>query len=34
MPEYGWAFGYPLVILLSIIVVVLCFIHFKKRRWF
>ena len=32
MPELNWRFGYPLVILLSIITVVLCILFFKKNK--
>jgi len=34
MPEYSWSFGYPAVIVVSIIVVALCFVLFKKNKWF
>ncbi len=34
MPEYGWSFGYPLVILLSIVVIGLMVLYFKKNKWF
>lgn len=33
MPEYGWAFGYPLVIALSISIVGICMFLFKKKKW-
>ncbi|WP_271813038.1 CorA family divalent cation transporter [Clostridium beijerinckii] len=33
MPEYGWSYGYPFVISISIIVVVLCGVWFKKNKW-
>ncbi|MEL7564447.1 MAG: CorA family divalent cation transporter [Dehalobacterium sp.] len=34
MPEYNWPFGYPAVILLSIIVALGSFLYFKKHDWF
>jgi len=34
MPEYGWSYGYPLVIIISIAIVVTCVIWFKKNDWF
>ena len=34
MPEYGWSYGYPLVIIISIIIVGSCVIWFKKNDWF
>ncbi len=34
IPEFHWAFGYPMVIILSIAVVVFCLIYFKKHNWF
>lgn len=34
MPEFRWAFGYPFVILLSVIIVGFCIVIFKKKRWF
>ncbi len=34
MPEYDWIFGYPAVIILSIIVVAISFFLFKKHKWF
>jgi len=34
MPEYGWSYGYPLVIIISISIVVTCVIWFKKNNWF
>lgn len=34
MPELSWRFGYPYVILLSILVFLLCFYLFKKKKWF
>lgn len=34
MPEYGWAHAYPMVIVLSALVVVGCLAYFKKKKWF
>lgn len=34
MPEYNWPWGYPMVIVLSVSVVGLCFYLFKKKKWF
>jgi len=34
MPEYGWNLGYPMVIALSIFIVIIEFIFFKKKKWF
>ncbi len=34
MPEYGWAFGYPLVIGISAVAVGGCIAYFKKHKWF
>lgn len=34
MPEYQLSFGYPLVIIGSLIISVLIIIYFKKHRWF
>ena len=34
MPEYGWSYGYPIVIAISISIVVLCIVWFKKNKWF
>ncbi|AJG98655.1 magnesium transporter [Clostridium beijerinckii] len=33
MPEYGWSYGYPFVISISVSVVVLCGVWFKKNKW-
>lgn len=34
MPEYSWDYGYPLVILISITIVIACVVWFKKNKWF
>ncbi|WP_262397853.1 magnesium transporter CorA family protein [Zongyangia hominis] len=33
MPEYRWALGYPVVICVSVAVVVVCILLFKKKKW-
>lgn len=33
MPELDWRFGYPLVILVSIAIVVFCLALFRKKKW-
>lgn len=33
MPEYGWVYGYPFVIFISISIVSLCIFWFKKNKW-
>lgn len=33
MPELGWIYGYPAVILLSVLVVAVCLIFFKRRHY-
>lgn len=34
MPEYGWSLGYPFVIALSIFIVIIEFIYFRRKKWF
>lgn len=34
MPEYSWAYGYPAVIAVGVIVALLSVIYFKKHKWF
>ncbi len=34
MPEFHWAYGYPLVIGLSVVVVIAQIAYFKYRKWF
>ena len=34
MPEYEWALGYPVVIIISVIVALLSIIYFKRHKWF
>ena len=33
MPELTWIFGYPAVILVSVLIVVVCVVWFKKKKW-
>lgn len=34
MPEYGWDYGYPWVIFLSIVVMIVSFILIKTKKWY
>ena len=34
MPEFKWAWGYPLVIGMSLAVIAALVIIFKKKKWF
>lgn len=34
MPEFGWAYGYPVVIGICVLVCLIWFIVFKKKGWF
>ena len=34
MPEFSWEYGYPFVIVLSLIISVICLIIFKRKKWF
>lgn len=34
MPELGWKYGYPLVIILAVVIIILEIIWFKKKRFF
>jgi magnesium transporter len=34
MPEYGWSHGYLYVIALSIVVCGICWLLFKRKKWF
>ena len=34
MPEIHWQYGYPFVIALSVAVVVVMIVYFKKKKWF
>ena len=34
MPEYSWSYGYPVVIIISIVVALVSIIYFKRHKWF
>ncbi len=34
MPEYSWAFGYPIVVGISLLVIGGCILFFKRKKWF
>ncbi len=34
MPEYSWKIGYPVIIIISLILTFLCICYFKKKKWF
>ena len=33
MPELSWAYGYPVIIIISVLIVVGCLYLFKKKKW-
>jgi magnesium transporter len=33
MPELEWRLAYPAVFVLSVVIVVVCVIWFKKKKW-
>lgn len=33
MPELGWRWGYPLVILVCVLIAVGSLLFFKKKKW-
>ena len=33
MPELTWAYGYPVIIIISAVIVVLCLFWFRKKKW-
>ena len=33
MPELEWRFGYPVVIVMSILIAIACLLFFKKKKW-
>lgn len=33
MPELEWRFGYPVIIVVSILIVILCLFWFRKKKW-
>ena len=34
MPEFGWNFGYPFVIAISLVIVIAEIVYFAKNKWF
>ena len=34
MPEYQWAYSYPVVIAVCLVILLGCVLFFKKKRWF
>ena len=32
MPEFGWKYGYPTVIFISILIIILEILYFKKKK--
>jgi magnesium transporter len=34
MPELGWRFGYPLLWLVMIVMIVLMLAYFRRKKWF
>ena len=33
MPELGWVYGYPVIILISVLIVAGCLYWFRKKKW-
>jgi magnesium transporter len=33
MPELAWKYSYPVVITVSILIVVVCLVWFRKKKW-
>ncbi len=33
MPELGWRLGYPVVIAVSVVIVIVCLVFFKRKKW-
>jgi magnesium transporter len=33
MPELEWRYSYPVVIVVSILIVVVCLVWFKRKKW-
>ena len=33
MPELEWRYSYPVVIVISVAIVVVCLIWFKRKKW-
>jgi magnesium transporter len=34
MPEFQWAFGYPMVIIVAVAITAVCLFVFKRKKWF
>ena len=34
MPEYSWKLAYPIIIIISLILTLLCICYFRKKKWF
>ena len=34
MPEYRWVYGYPMVIIVTVVVLIASVMYFKKNKWF
>lgn len=34
MPEFRWSFGYPMVIIVAVAIVIFCMVIFKRKKWF
>ena len=33
MPELSWVYGYPAIIIISVLIVAGCLFLFKKKKW-
>ena len=33
MPELDWRWSYPVVLVVSVLIVVFCLVLFKKKKW-
>ena len=33
MPELNWAYGYPVIIIISVVIVALCLFWFRRKKW-
>ena len=34
MPELSWEYGYPVVIVLAVVIVAVLIHYFKRKKWF
>ena len=34
MPELSWEYGYPVVIVLAVVIVAVLIRYFKRKKWF